>query len=152
MRRRMRNPRKLEELCFLASLRKESVVFYTEERPSWCTLNNVTRLLYTTRRLSFCNNINRDTYVISVTSGLQIRNIIRITGASNACLTADYECTPIQSSPPPPHYIDIIIPGCFECLRYTSLVASPTVGLRDEIIANLVLLRRSHFLLATLIL
>lgn len=102
MRRRMRNPRKLEELCFLASLRKESVVFYTEERPSWCTLNNVTRLLYTTRRLSFCNNINRDTYVISVTSGLQIRNIIRITGASNACLTADYECTPIQSSPPPP--------------------------------------------------
>lgn len=53
---------------------------------------------------------------------------------------------------PPPHYIDIIIPGCFECLRYTSLVASPTVGLRDEIIANLVPLRRSHFLLATLIL
>lgn len=104
MRRRVRNPRKLEELCFLAFLRKESVVFYTEERPPWCKLNNVTRLLYTTRRLSFCNNINRDTYVISVTSGLQIRNIIRITGASNACLTADYECTPIQSSPPPLHW------------------------------------------------
>lgn len=86
----------------------KGIVFYGERNQPPCI--RLTTLRYCTSvGLLFCDNITRIP-VISVTSGLQIRNIIRITHTSNACLLPDYECTHRTSSPQ--RYIDIIMRRC----------------------------------------